>query len=96
MGQNHIKIGVGLSISRSLVFKVKKLLDDVPDLMLLQRGGKKRSWGMRADLMDLGCQSLVSAAVQVSAYVNQEFLGKHVVAWVHRTYPDGKYVFWQI
>ncbi len=51
---------------------------------------------MRAGLMDLGGQSLVSAAVRVSAYVNQELLGKHLVAWVHRTYPDEKYVFWQI
>jgi hypothetical protein len=41
MGQNHSKISTGLRISRSLVFKMKKLLDDSVDLPLQQRGGKK-------------------------------------------------------
>jgi hypothetical protein len=42
-GLNHSKISVSLSISGSLVIKMKKLLDDDVDLLLQQRGGKKQS-----------------------------------------------------
>jgi hypothetical protein len=36
-----MKSGAGLSVSRSLVFKVKRLLDDGWDLMSRPRGRKK-------------------------------------------------------
>jgi hypothetical protein len=37
-----MKIGKGLSISRNLVFKMRKLLLDVLDLTGLQRRGRKK------------------------------------------------------
>jgi hypothetical protein len=40
-GQTNLKISTDFSVSRSLVFKMKKLLDYVVDLMLWQRGGQK-------------------------------------------------------
>jgi hypothetical protein len=40
-GQNNTKIYAGLSTSRSLVFKMKKLLYDSGDLMLWPRDRKK-------------------------------------------------------
>jgi transposase len=41
VGQNHSKIATGFRISRSLVYKMKKLLEEGVDLKLWQRGGKK-------------------------------------------------------
>jgi hypothetical protein len=42
MGQHHIKLDTGLSVSRSIIFKMKQVLDDSSDLQLWRRGGMKQ------------------------------------------------------
>ncbi len=75
------KICAGPSTSRSLVLKMKKLLDDLLDLMWWPRGRKK--WHEQAERWIYAVDSSF-ASERVKADIYHELLRQHVVPWVQR------------
>jgi hypothetical protein len=79
---------------QNMVFSMKKPLYDGVDLTSGRRGGRSDASGMWAILVDLCCRKPVSTGEGVNANIYKElFLKQHMVPWVQRTYPGGKYVF---
>ncbi len=98
-GQQHTNMCKDLSNSKNLVFNMKKPVNDVVDLTpLLNRSDMS---GMRASLVDLRHQKLVSTSEGVNHNVYQELLRQRTFFWwkIHlsdRSTPPGPpSVCWQ-
>ncbi len=78
-----------------MVFNVKKLLVDGMDLMLWQKGKKKRCERNEWQVLQIrAADGKLFASEHVNTNVYLQLLRQHVIPWVQRMYPDRKYIFW--
>jgi hypothetical protein len=90
----NIKIFEGLSNSKNMVFNVKKLLNVGLSLTLRRKEPMRAEWA--PDLADLRHRRPVFASEREKTDISQKFLRQQVVPRGQKTYPDRKYVLWQI
>jgi hypothetical protein len=87
--QQHMKIFQGLRNHKNKVFNVSKMLKESVDLMLQWRSGKKQSKHNESR----SCRFL--PAKRSMTMFTKRFWNSMRSSGVQRTYPDGKYIFWQ-
>ncbi len=88
-----MKIFKDLSNIKNMVFNVEKMLTNSMELKLWQWGGRSNPSGMSSRYCGF---RLLKASFRQRTYqcrysIYQELLRQHVVVWVQRAHPGGKY-----